>query len=193
MVCLQECLHPTFSETCEYLHFSSQTFNYNLLQTCFIACNLICLHKSCLYIITHFDWLRYQKWKVAAVVLVQTLISVSCWHLSPSLRIRSCQWALLLHTPPHTLRTVQQLLKSLVLRALCMIVTGRAWGLISAVSPSKALAVYSGLQRGRQGLSLPRHHASLSSFSSLPHPPLPHGSHCSGTGSSSGLHVSKPG
>lgn len=36
-----------------------------------------------------------------------------------------------------------------------MIVTGRAWGLISAVSPSKALAVYSGLQGGRQGLSLP--------------------------------------
>lgn len=52
-----------------------------------------------------------------------------------------------------------------------MIVTGRALGLISAVSPSKALAVYSGLQRGRQGLSLPRHHASLSYFSSLPHPP----------------------
>lgn len=50
-----------------------------------------------------------------------------------------------------------------------MIVTGRAWGLISAVSPSKALAVYSGLQGGRQGLSLPRHHASPSSLSlSLP-------------------------
>lgn len=40
-----------------------------------------------------------------------------------------------------------------------MIVTGQAWGLISAVSPSKALAVYSGLQGGRQGLSLPRHNA----------------------------------
>lgn len=40
-----------------------------------------------------------------------------------------------------------------------MIVTGQAQGLISAVSPSKALAVYSGLQGGRQGLSLPRHNA----------------------------------
>lgn len=70
------------------------------------------------------------------------------------------------HTPPHSLHTLQQLLKSLVLRVLCMIVTGRARGLISAVSPSKALAVYSGLQGGRQGLSLPRHHA----FPCPPHP-----------------------
>lgn len=74
-----------------------------------------------------------------------------------------------LHTPSYPPHTLQQLLKSLVLRALCMMVTGQAWGLISAVSPSKALAVYSGLQGGRQGLSLPRHHGSPSSFSlSLP-------------------------
>lgn len=52
-----------------------------------------------------------------------------------------------------------------------MIVTGQAWGLISAVSPSKALAVYSGLQGERQGLSLPRHHGSLSSFFFPPHTP----------------------
>lgn len=57
-----------------------------------------------------------------------------------------------------------------------MIVTGRAWSLISAVSPSKALAVYSGLQGGRQGLSLPRHHASPSSLSlSPPQEPLQQG------------------
>lgn len=49
-----------------------------------------------------------------------------------------------------------------------MIVTGQAWGLISAVSPSKALAVYSGLQGGRQGLSLPRHNAPPPA--STPHP-----------------------
>lgn len=61
--------------------------------------------------------------------------------------------------PIRCTHTAVQLLKSLVLRALCMIVTGQAWGLISAVSPSKALAVYSGLQGGRQGLSLPRHNA----------------------------------
>lgn len=52
-------------------------------------------------------------------------------------------------SPMHRTHTTAQLLKSLVLRALCMIVTGQAWGLISAVSPSKALAAYSGLQGER--------------------------------------------
>lgn len=49
-----------------------------------------------------------------------------------------------------------------------MIVTGQAWGLISAVSPSKALAVYSGLQGGRQGLSLRRHNAPITPSSREP-------------------------
>lgn len=114
-------------------------------------------------------------WKPVLEVCVRTPISASRWHLLRSLGIRSCQWALLLHTQPHSLHTLQELLKSLVLRVLCMIVTGRAWGLISAVSPSKALAVYSGLQGGRQGLSLPRHHAPATPVTPAPRESLQQG------------------
>lgn len=105
------------------------------------------------------------------MAIERTPISSLRWHLLPPLGIRSCQWVPLLHRPTliPCAHTLQKLLKSLVLRVLCMIVTGWARGLISAVSPSKALAVYSGLQGGRQGLSLPRHHVPH-----RPHPLAPH-------------------
>ncbi len=145
-------------------------------------------------ILTENSFLKlFNSWKPALVASVWSPISASCWHLFSSLGIRSCQWAPLLQTHPHSLHThcssSNCRLKSLVLRVLCMIVTGWAWGLISAVSPSKALAVYSGLQGGRQGLSLPRHHASPSPLFLSP----PHGSHCSRAGSSSGLPIARPG
>lgn len=121
------------------------------------------------------------------MAIERTPISSLCWHLFPPLGIRSCQWVPLLHTLTliPCAHTLQKLLKSLVLRVLCMIVTGWAWGLISAVSPSKALDVYSGLQGGRQGLSLPRHHA--------PPPPPPSPPICSRVGSLSGLPIARPG
>lgn len=78
-----------------------------LIAICCTTCFWIFSTSSAFVVIMWFDWLGHQTWKLAAVVLVRTLIPVSCWHLSPSLRIRSCQWALLLHTPPHTLRTLQ--------------------------------------------------------------------------------------